>query len=296
MSTEGLLDVFVTAIEKRLSDILPTKSEHSQALVDGMRYAVLSGGKRLRGTLVCATTHALASSYENALDSACALECLHAYSLVHDDLPVMDDADMRRGKRSCHSVFGPAMATLIGDALQPFAFSVIADCGNLPGEKRLEIASALSRAAGWQGMVGGQAWDIQLTEKSELSVEELRRLHAAKTGEFFVTAVDIGRIIGHKHNDDQVAVRLRRFGKFLGEAFQVVDDVLDCSQTSEITGKPEGQDARLGKRTFPVLLGLDQATAYAHDLLEKALIELEQLGIGDSVLADVAKRCVERIS
>ena len=296
MSTEGLLDEFVAAIEKRLDVSLPNASEHSKDLVDGMRYAVLNGGKRLRGSLVCATCHTLSGSYKHALDSACALECMHAYSLVHDDLPVMDDADLRRGQPSCHKVFGPAMATLVGDALQPLAFNLVLNCDDMPGEKQLEIAKVLSHAAGWRGMVGGQAWDIQLTASTTLTVEELRRLHAAKTGEFFLAAVEIGRIIGEERQDDEITARLRRFGEYLGEAFQVVDDVLDCSQSSEITGKPIGQDVRLGKQTFPVLLGMNEATAYAHELLENALGELERLGFVDSVLADVAKRCVERIS
>lgn len=291
-----MLEEFVGAIETHLESVLPSKSEHSKELVEGMRYAVLNGGKRLRGSLVCATSYTLSGCYRSALDSACALECLHAYSLVHDDLPVMDDADLRRGKPSCHKVFGPAMATLVGDALQPLAFNLIADCDTIPGDKRLEITKVLSRAAGWKGMVGGQAWDIQLTPDDTLSIEELRRLHAAKTGEFFVAAVDIGRIIGDKRLDAQVSTGLHRFGVNLGEAFQVVDDVLDCSQTSDITGKPIGQDSRLGKQTFPVLLGIDEATAYAHELLEKALGELVELGFSDSVLADVAKRCVDRIS
>ena len=296
MSTDGLLDEFVAAIETRLDILLPNASEHSKELVEGMRYAVLNGGKRLRGSLVCATSYTLSGSYERALNSACALECMHAYSLVHDDLPVMDDADLRRGQPSCHKVFGPAMATLVGDALQPLAFNLVLNCDEIPGEKRLEIAKVLSHAAGWQGMVGGQAWDIQLTTNTTLSVEELRRLHAAKTGEFFLAAVEIGRIIGEERQDQKVIAGLRRFGEYLGEAFQVVDDVLDCSQSSDITGKPIGQDARLGKQTFPVLLGMDEATSYAHDLLRNALGELEQLHFPDSVLADVAKRCVERIN
>ena len=291
-----MIEEFVKAIETRLGALLPTGSEHSQDLVDGMRYAVLNGGKRLRGSLVCATSYTLSGSYVSALDSACALECMHAYSLVHDDLPVMDDAELRRGQPSCHKVFGPAMATLVGDALQPLAFTLVLECEDVPSEKRLEIAQILSRAAGWHGMVGGQAWDIQLTPEDSLSVEELRRLHAAKTGEFFVAAVDIGRIVGDERQDKEISRGLHRFGRHLGEAFQVVDDVIDCSQTSDVTGKPIGQDSRLGKQTFPVLLGLDEATAYAHELLGKALGELEELGFADSILADVAKRCVDRIS
>ena len=291
-----MLEEFVSAIETRLGTVLPTSSNHSQDLVDGMRYAVLNGGKRLRGSLVCATSYALSGSYVNALDSACALECLHAYSLVHDDLPVMDDADLRRGQPSCHKVFGAAMATLIGDALQPFAFNLILDCDDISKEKRLEVANVLSSAAGWRGMVGGQARDIQLTSSEALSIAELRQLHAAKTGEFFVAAVDSGRIIGEVDQDDQISRGLRSFATQLGEAFQVVDDVLDYSQSSEITGKPIGQDERHGKQTYPVLLGLNEATAHAHELLGNALEELARLSLSDSVLADVAKRCVDRIS
>lgn len=291
-----MLEEFVGAIETRLESILPTESDHSQDLVDGMRYSVLNGGKRLRGSLVCATSYMLSGSYTSALDSACALECLHAYSLVHDDLPVMDDADLRRGQPSCHKVFGPAMATLVGDALQPLAFNLILESDSISTKQRLEIAKVLASAAGWHGMVGGQAWDIRLTADDSLSIEELRRLHAAKTGEFFVAAVDIGRIVGDAHDSDQISIGLRRFGTYLGEAFQVVDDVLDYSQSSDVTGKPVGQDVRHGKQTYPVLLGLNEATAHAHDLLDKALGVLTELGFGETALADVAKRCVERIS
>ncbi len=296
MNTAGLLDEFVEALETRLEAILPATSEHSQVLVDGMRYAVLNGGKRLRGSLVCATTYTLSGSYEKALDSACALECLHAYSLVHDDLPVMDDADLRRGKPSCHKKFGPAMATLIGDALQPLAFNLIVECYDVSNEKRVAISRSLSRAAGWQGMVGGQAWDIQLTADTNLEIEQLRRLHAAKTGEFFVAAVEIGRIISDIDEDEVTSAALRRFAVHLGEAFQVVDDVLDCSQSTEVLGKPGGQDKRLEKNTFPVLLGLNGATEYAHDLLNKAHQELRDIGIDESPLGEVANRCVDRIS
>ena len=291
-----MLEEFVSAIETRLENVLPTTSEHSQDLVEGMRYAVLNGGKRLRGSLVCAATYTLSGSYENALDCASALECLHAYSLVHDDLPIMDDADLRRGQPSCHKLFGPAMATLIGDALQPFAFNLILDCDDISREKRLEVAKVLSSAAGWRGLVGGQAWDIQLTADDSLSIAELRQLHAAKTGQFFIAAVDCGRIIGEIRRDDQIRNGLRRFAKHLGAAFQVVDDVLDISQSSDVTGKPIGQDERHGKQTYPVLLGLNEATAHAHELLESAMGELKELGFSDSALADVAKCSVDRIS
>lgn len=292
----GLLADIARSIEDRLDAVLPTESEHSPELVDAMRYATLGGGKRLRGTLVCATAHALTGSYYMALDCACALECLHAYSLVHDDLPVMDDADLRRGKASCHKKYDPAMATLVGDALQPLAFSLVLECDALTTDQRLAVAQTLAQAAGWRGMVGGQAWDIRLGSNPDLTVEELRRLHAAKTGEFFSAAVEIGRIVSGFTMSDSSRAHLGSFASKLGEAFQVVDDVLDASEATSTLGKPSGQDARHEKPTFPALLGLERAKQYANELIENALGDLELLGLEASALATVAKRCVQRTS
>ena len=286
MTASQLLDEFVSSIDQHLAKVLPQTSIHSQDLVDGMRYAVLDGGKRLRGSLVCATTHALTGSYAQALDCASALECMHAYSLVHDDLPVMDDADLRRGKPSCHRVYGPAMATLIGDALQPLAFSLILESEAITKEKRVEIARIVARAAGWHGMVGGQAFDIQLDANTDLDVEQLRRLHRAKTGEFFVAAVEIGCVVGAESPEPQLAASLRRFGSHLGEAFQVVDDVLDANQSSDVTGKPQGQDQRLGKQTFPVLLGAEKASSVRAGIVNERVKRAGIVGLRDSVAGD----------
>ena len=292
---EEQLTAIIAAIEERLEYLLPTKSEHSQELVDAMRYATLGGGKRLRGTLVCATASSLSGDYTRALDAACALECLHAYSLVHDDLPVMDDAALRRGKPSCHAVFGPALATLVGDALQPLAFSLVLDCPELTSNQRLAISQTLAHASGWRGMVGGQAWDIETSQADALKIESLRRLHAAKTGEFFVAAIEIGRLIARPDGDTGEREVLERFSRKLGEAFQVVDDLLDTTESTAQLGKPSGQDARHDKPTFPVLLGSAEATTYAQTLLHNAFSDLEDIELGNSLLAAVAERCVNRL-
>lgn len=291
-----MLGEFVQAIESRLEEVLPVQSDYSQDLVDGMRYAVLGGGKRLRGSLVCATTHTLSNSYEKAIDTACAIECMHAYSLVHDDLPVMDDADVRRGKPSCHKTFGPAMATLIGDALQPFALNLILNCDALPDRKKVLLAQSLAAAAGADGMVGGQAWDLRVAAESNLNLAALRNLHQAKTGALFVSAVEMGRILGESSQDESQAAGLRSFAAQLGEAFQVVDDWLDCVGSAAEIGKPRGQDASLGKETFPSFLGAEGTKQYAQKLLGSALHELDELGFAESPLAMVAKQCVNRIS
>ena len=291
-----MLGEFVQAIENRLTAVLPSKSNYSQSLVEGMRYAVLGGGKRLRGSLVCATAYTLRNSYEEAIDSACAIECMHAYSLVHDDLPVMDDADMRRGKPSCHMVFGPAMATLIGDALQPFALNLILNCESLSAEKKVAVTRTLATAAGYTGMVGGQARDIEISGESKLKLADIRELHQAKTGALFVAAVEMGRLIGDSTERECSADGLRRFAAHLGEAFQAVDDWLDCVGSTAEMGKPRGQDANLAKETFPAFLGEEGTKAYAEKLLASAMDELDALGFGRSPLAEIAGQCIHRMS
>ena len=295
MDPSGFFDDCVQRIELHLDTLLPQTSEHSQSLVDAMRYATLNGGKRLRGSLVCATTNVLTGSYEKALDCASAIECMHAYSLVHDDLPCMDDADLRRGQPSCHMKFGYAMATLAGDALQALAFELVLESKVLTEERRGRIANLLAQASGWQGMVGGQAWDVHLAPDSDLEASELKSLNAAKTGELFRASVEMGCIVGEPNTSTEQHAGLRRFSNLLGEAFQVVDDVLDATQPAETTGKTQGQDERLGKQTYPSIVGVVEATRYANELLSKAMGELKGLGFEDSELAELAHRCVDRI-
>ena len=291
---EQLLTEVVDAIEARLETVLPATSTLSERLIEGLRYSVLGGGKRIRGSLVCATSHALTGGYETSLDSACALECLHAYSLVHDDLPSMDDADLRRGKPSCHRVFGEGMATLVGDALQPFAFELLARSFADRPAAGLEVVRLAAAAVGHQGMVGGQAWDIALGPSSTLNTEELAGLHRAKTGELFRIAVLIGYFCAG-FEDDRVRQGLASFARLIGEAFQVVDDVLDVTESTNKLGKPAQSDVAHGKRTLPVLIGVDASRARALELLDQAVSELATLNLERSLLAEIAKRSVERV-
>lgn len=295
MNSKAILKKIVALIDDQLDEQLPRHSEHSQTLVEAIRYAVLGGGKRLRGQMVCATTHALIGDYAVGLPAACAVESMHAYSLVHDDLPAMDDAASRRGKPSCHAKYGDALATLVGDALQPLAFSFILNHDRFSPGQQVSMCQTLAHAVGWQGMVGGQAWDLSLTGESPVTPQMLARLHDAKTGEVFQASVALGVLAAGEAVDSKVGQGLTHFSKKLGLAFQVVDDVLDCTQSEEITGKPSQLDADKGKQTYPVVLGLQESLELANTLLEGALNDLLSVGLRDSLLAQVAEDCVIRI-
>ena len=283
-------------IENRLNQVLPDESNLSLSLVEAMRYSVLNGGKRLRGLLVCATAHAFSGRIAQSVDCAAAIEIMHAYSLVHDDLPSMDDAETRRGKPSCHVVYGDDIATLVGDALQALTFEIIVNSDSLGTEAKVVLVEQLARASGYLGMVGGQAWDVSLAKGQVLSVDEVRRLQGGKTGALFVAAVEMGYCSSGETQSAQVLSSLRQFATMLGEGFQVVDDLLDLTQSEETTGKPTQRDASQGKCTLPEILGIDEARRYAEKLLEGALAMLNELRIGEAPLAVIARQCVERIS
>ena len=292
------LDSAKNDIEQRLKEVLPIESDLSQELVSAMRYSVLNGGKRLRGLLVCATSEAFNGQLSQAVDCAAAIELVHAYSLVHDDLPAMDDAETRRGKPSCHVAFGEDIATLVGDALQPLAFEVIMNSEQLRAETKVQIATQLANAAGWQGMVGGQAWDVRLerqSPKQPLKLNELRKLQRAKTGALFVSAVEIGYYTAGSTESPDTLNQLRYFAGKLGECFQVVDDVLDQTQCEKDLGKPVNRDEGQGKSTLPSLRGLTGAQKHIDSLYKQALITLSQLGIGKTPLSLIAHRCVKRV-
>ena len=288
------LEAIGTAVEQHLDALLPRDSEIAQDVVDAMRYTCLGGGKRLRPSLVCATALALGGSLQTALGPAVAVEFLHAYSLIHDDLPAMDDDDLRRGQPTCHVAFGEATAILAGDALQALAFETLATAPDLDPATRVEMVQRLARGAGWAGMVGGQAFDLA-SEGADVTLhtDELRALHAAKTGALFTVAVQLGGLVAA--TDNPTFERLTRFGNTIGLAFQVVDDVLDVTQTSEVLGKDAGSDLKANKSTYPVLMGLDGARAHAETLLTDAKSLLAELGIEDGALVDIANAMVRRI-
>jgi len=292
MTNDGSpLDGFVERIETALAERLPHHSEHSAKLVEAMRYATLGGGKRIRPLLVCATATSLGADAASALTPACAVELIHAYSLVHDDLPAMDDDDLRRGRPTVHVVFGEAIAILAADALQALAFDVLADDATLPHVSRLEMVRVLARAAGWRGMVGGQALDMDATG-AVLSLDGLERLHRGKTGALLTASVELGAIAARA--DAPVRAALRDFGDAIGLAFQIVDDLLDVTQTTEHIGKRAGADAAIGKNTFPGLLGIDAARDRADALHADACNALRRAGISGGTLYALAGRIVER--
>ena len=288
-------DRFTGPIEDALAAHLPETSDLSPKLVAALRYATLGGGKRLRPAIACATCVSLGGRLETALAPAAAIEYIHAYSLVHDDLPAMDDDDLRRGRAACHLAFDEATAVLVGDGLQALAFEVLAGAPEIPDTTRLRMVGLLAEAAGWRGMVGGQARDMEATGAAPPSLDALRRMHAAKTGALFRVSVQFGALCAVPTLEDEMFRRFTTFGERLGVAFQIVDDVLDATQPSDRLGKPAGSDAARGKNTYPALVGLDRARSLAHDTLAEALGILVELGLREGPLAALARATVDRV-
>lgn len=280
-------------IEDALDHHLPQQSPIAQPLVDAMRYATLSGGKRLRPMLVCASCIAVGGAMEDALAPACAVEFIHAYSLIHDDLPSMDNDALRHGLPSNHIQFGEGNAILAGDALQALAFRTLADAANVPEKTRLRAVALLGEAAGWQGMVGGQHLDLA-SEHQSLPLEHLEALHVAKTGALMRAAVQIGALVGSADLPDERFVLLTEFAGRLGLAFQVMDDVLDATASTDMLGKPAGSDESAGKSTYVKLLGVEKSRALATSLLAEARAFLGRANLEDALLVELSERSVNR--
>ena len=266
-----------------------------ERLSDAMRYAVLDGGKRLRPLLVLAACEAVDGNAEAALRAACAVELIHAYSLVHDDMPCMDNDILRRGKPTVHVKFGEAGALLAGDALQALAFELLAPEGDaVPARIQANLCRLLARAAGHEGMAGGQAIDLASVGLA-LDEDALRRMHRMKTGALLQGSVEMGAVCGAP--TPAVLDALRGYGAALGLAFQVVDDILDVTQDSATLGKTAGKDAAHDKPTYVSLLGLEPSRAYAEALLAQALAALDASGLQNTdALRALAKMVVQRSS
>ncbi len=268
-------------------------------LGDAMRYAVLDGGKRLRPLLVLAAREAVASGVadaaldEAALRAACAAELIHAYSLVHDDMPCMDNDVLRRGKPTVHVQFGEAQALLAGDALQALAFELLTpDASLIDDHVQARLCRLLAKAAGHEGMAGGQAIDLASVGTS-LTEDQLRHMHRLKTGALLEASVMMGAACGHV--TPQVTQGLQAYGQAIGLAFQVVDDILDVTADSATLGKTAGKDAANDKPTYVSLLGLNKAQHYAQTLLDEALQALHQTGLTHThTLHALAQRVVNR--
>ncbi len=276
--------------EAALDCLLDSASTTPNRLHEAMRYAAQGGGKRIRPLLVYAAG-SLGDAKTEALDAAAvAIECIHAYSLVHDDLPCMDDDDLRRGRPTVHKAFDEATALLVGDALQTRAFEVLA---NAPcdTDARLKMITALAAASGSRGMAGGQAIDLESVGK-KLDLAGLKQMHAMKTGALLSCAVELGGIAAHL-NAAQLA-QLQQYSTALGLAFQIVDDVLDATADSQTLGKTAGKDAAANKPTYVTLMGLDYAQKQAKELQEMAIASLVDFGSRADALKDLALLVVNR--
>jgi geranylgeranyl pyrophosphate synthase len=263
-------------------------------LFEAIRYSLLNGGKRVRPLLVYASALAINRAFANddGLDQvATAVECIHAYSLIHDDLPAMDDDDLRRGHATCHIAFTEATAILAGDALQCLAFELLANVPDLPAERQLAMVRALAAAAGPRGMVGGQAIDLASVQQSP-TLETLEIMHQLKTGALLRAAIKLGAIYAGANNEQ--LQRLDRYGRAIGLAFQVQDDILDLESSTEVLGKTQGADAARNKPTYPSLLGTESAREYAQELYEQALTALATFDDSADGLRELAAFIVQR--
>ncbi|MEO0612438.1 MAG: polyprenyl synthetase family protein [Pseudomonadota bacterium] len=281
-------------VEAALDAMLPMGAGPLGRVSDAMRHGALDGGKRLRPFLVIASADLLECPRERSIRTGCAVEMIHCYSLIHDDLPAMDDSDLRRGRPSVHKAFDDATAILAGDALLTQAFECLAEPATHPdGAVRCALALELARASGKEGMVGGQMIDIY-AEQKDFDLEGVKQLQALKTGALIRFSARAGGIVGGA-NDDEVAA-LTHYAEDLGLAFQIVDDLLDIFGNAEDLGKPTGQDEDMDKATFVKILGADKARDHARMLVESAQAHLDRFGAKAEPLKGAARFVFERKS
>lgn len=281
------------AIETALERILPADNTQPPSIHRAMRYSVFAGGKRIRPVLCLEAARMFTDKVDAAIHAGCAIEFIHTYSLIHDDLPALDNDDLRRGKPTNHKVFGEAIAILAGDALLTLAFETLAK-SPLEAERRVRVIGEIAAAAGTvNGMVGGQVADVE-AEGKPVTATELEYIHRSKTAALIRASIVAGAIAGGAANED--VERLRRFGENIGWAFQVVDDLLDVEESSAALGKTAGKDQAQQKATYPALFGMEKSRAIAAQLEAKALAELDSYGAKGSRLRQLAEFLVARRS
>ena len=294
MSIEALISQYRARVEQALEQRLPGADIHPCQLHQAMRYAVLGGGKRIRPILVYATGKAVGVEPAILDGPACTVEFIHAFSLIHDDLPAMDNDELRHGKPTCHKAFGEAIALLAGDALQALAFHVLSQDPTMTQQPalRLRLVATLAQAAGSRGMAGGQAIDLAAVDR-ELTLAELENMHIHKTGALIRASVLMGAL-SQEALPAASLQHLDHYGKCIGLAFQIRDDILDVIADTRTLGKTQGADALLNKPTYPALLGLDGARNHARTLVDEALASLQVFGPEAEVLRWIAGYIVER--
>ncbi len=286
-----MLDNFNLLIENKLSSVLKVKDTEYSELISAMEYSVGAGGKRIRPKLMLKFAELCGAEPSKALNFACALEMIHTYSLIHDDLPCMDNDDTRRGKPSCHIAFGEATALLAGDALLTDAFSLALSTEDVPSDRAVAAALVLSRCAGSDGMIGGQVIDLKYEER-ETPLETVKELYRLKTGALLKAAAEIGCILAGASDEKLSAARC--FAENLGLAFQIRDDILDIIGDEKLLGKPVGSDGKSQKSTYVAHVGLDKAQSDVEAYTDNAVKALEIFGDGAVELKELARSLMIR--
>ena len=278
-------------VEAALEDALSQEDVPGAKVIEAMRYSLFAGGKRLRPLLCLAAAEAVGGDSRVAMSAACALEMIHTYSLIHDDLPAMDDDDLRRGVPTNHKVFGEAIAILAGDALLTEAFVLLGDYNKILPERAVQLVGVISRAASYRGMVGGQVVDM-LSQNKPADLETVRQMHSRKTAALISASAEAGALAGN--GTGQQVAALARYGNAVGLAFQITDDILDIEGDAELLGKTPGSDVARGKVTYPAAIGLERSREEAKGLVGEALEVLSEFGEQAEPLRALAKYIVTR--
>jgi geranylgeranyl diphosphate synthase type II len=295
MDLKSYLKEQCARIDSALDTYLPKENELPHSLHKAMRYSVFAGGKRVRPILMLAACQAVGGETERAIPAACAMEMIHTYSLIHDDLPAMDDDDFRRGNPTNHKVFGEAIAILAGDALLTEAFKLVSDPRHANGTSpaaRLGVISEIATCAGSYGMVGGQVVDMESEGKPDMDLPTVQYIHTHKTGALIKASVVAGALLGDA--DSQKLDAITRYGEAAGLAFQIADDILDIEGTTEEIGKDAGSDEARGKATYPAVMGLAAAKEEAQAMMDEAMRSLEIFGSEAAPLREIAAYIVKR--
>jgi geranylgeranyl diphosphate synthase type II len=280
-------------IEKRLDELLPADTEYPAIIHQAMRYSIFAGGKRIRPILTLAACQAVKKEKALVLDSGCAMELIHTYSLIHDDLPAMDDDDFRRGKPTSHKKFGEAIAILAGDALLTMGFQILSHAllKSHINNKGLEIIYEVAQAIGSKGLIGGQVMDL-LSEGKQIDLDTISYIHKSKTASLIAICVKIGGLLGNAQEYE--LARLNKYGEKIGLAFQIVDDILDIEGSSDELGKTAGKDQKSLKATFPGVIGLAESKEKASELIHSAINSVEPLGDSALPLIEIARFILRR--
>jgi geranylgeranyl diphosphate synthase type II len=296
MDLKNYLKECLVRVDRALDSYLPAEDTLPVTLHKAMRYSVFAGGKRIRPVLMIAACEAVGGDAERVLPAACAMEMIHTYSLIHDDLPAMDDDDFRRGRPTNHRIFGEAAAILAGDALLTEAFILLSDAqinARVPAEIRCRVLHTIARCAGSQGMVGGQVVDME-SEGKTIDLPTLQYIHTRKTGALILAAIQAGALLGGA--DEASLAALTRYGEAAGLAFQIADDILDVVGDQAVIGKDVGSDQERGKATYVALLGLEEARVRARELRDLGVAALAPLGGPAEPLRRIAHYIVDRSS